>query len=133
MGIVGLTFSCANALAAYGVTANCIAPVAVTRMTESLGKRGSFDYSPENEQLSARNVVPAVVYVASERSSWLNRRIIAAGNGRISLHSNFDIQADLQAEGEPAIWTNEAAAEAIERDFKGQPEQMNPFAAKAGP
>jgi NAD(P)-dependent dehydrogenase (short-subunit alcohol dehydrogenase family) len=40
MGIVGLTYSCANALAQYGVTANCIAPVAFTRMTESLqGKR----------------------------------------------------------------------------------------------
>jgi len=36
MGIVGLTYSCANALAGYGVTANCIAPVAFTRMTESL-------------------------------------------------------------------------------------------------
>lgn len=130
MGMVGLTFSCANALAGYGVTANCIAPVAVTRMTESLGDRGTFNYSHDNPQLAAANVVPAVVYVASERSGWLTRRIIASGNGKISLHSNFDTQADLTAEGEPAVWSNEAAAEAMERGFKGLPEQMNPFAPR---
>jgi len=130
MGIVGLTFSCANALRGYGVTANCIAPVAVTRMTESLGDRGSFNYSHDNPQLAAENVVPPVVYVASEASDWLNRRVIAAGNGKISLHSNFDMQADLSAEGDPALWTNEAAARAMEAEFKGLPEQMNPFAPR---
>jgi len=128
MGMVGLTFSCANALAGYGVTANCVAPVAVTRMTESLGDRGTFNYSHDNPQLAAANVVPAVVYVASGRSGWLNRRIIASGNGKISLHSNFDMQADLTAEGDPAVWNNEAAAEAMEKEFRGLPEQMNPFA-----
>ena len=130
MGIVGLTFSCANALRGYGVTANCIAPVAVTRMTESLGDRGSFNYSHDNPQLAAENVVPPVVYVASEASDWLNRRVIAAGNGQISLHSNFDMQADLTAEGDPALWTNEAAAKAMEAEFKNAPEQMNPFAPR---
>ena len=54
MGIVGLTYSCANALAQYGVTANCIAPVAFTRMTESLqGKSTVMNYSPDNARLSA--------------------------------------------------------------------------------
>ncbi|HEY8837584.1 MAG TPA: SDR family NAD(P)-dependent oxidoreductase, partial [Dehalococcoidia bacterium] len=32
MGIVGFTYSCANGLARYGVTANCISPRAATRM-----------------------------------------------------------------------------------------------------
>jgi NAD(P)-dependent dehydrogenase (short-subunit alcohol dehydrogenase family) len=131
MGMVGLTFSCANALAGYGVTANCVAPVAVTRMTESLGDRGTFNYSHDNPQLAAANVVPAVVYLASERSGWINRRIIASGNGQISLHSNFDLQADLTAEGDPAVWTPEAAADAMEREFKALPEQMNPFAPRS--
>ena len=36
MGIVGLTYSCANALGRYGVTANAISPGAATRMTESV-------------------------------------------------------------------------------------------------
>lgn len=130
MGIVGFTFSCANALQAYGVTSNCVAPVAVTRMTESLGDRGSFNYSHDNSQLAARNVVPPIVYIASEKSDWLNRRVIASGNGKISLHSSFDIQADLSAEGDPALWTNEAAAEAMEREFRPLSDQMNPFAPR---
>ncbi|HJZ08979.1 MAG TPA: SDR family NAD(P)-dependent oxidoreductase, partial [Trebonia sp.] len=36
MGIVGLTYSSANALAKYGVTVNAISPGAATRMTESV-------------------------------------------------------------------------------------------------
>src|SRR5215470_12584243 len=36
MGIVGLTWSCANALARYGVTANAVSPGAATRMTASI-------------------------------------------------------------------------------------------------
>ncbi len=36
MGIVGLTYSSANALARYGVTVNAISPGAATRMTDSV-------------------------------------------------------------------------------------------------
>src|SRR5215467_9009738 len=36
MGIVGLTWSCANALGKYGVTANAISPGAQTRMIDSI-------------------------------------------------------------------------------------------------
>src|ERR1700748_858422 len=36
MGIVGLTWSCANSLAKYGVTTNAISPGAATRMTASI-------------------------------------------------------------------------------------------------
>ena len=57
MGMVGLSNSCATALASYGVTSNCIAPVAYTRMTASLeGKSTTMDYSPGNEKLSTKNV-----------------------------------------------------------------------------
>ena len=84
MGMVGLSNSCATALAGYGVTSNCIAPVAYTRMTASLeGKSTVMDYSPDNEKISTKNVVPPVIWLASEESSWMNGRIIQAGNGRI--------------------------------------------------
>ncbi len=36
MGIVGLTYSSANALAQYGVTVNAISPAASTRMTDTV-------------------------------------------------------------------------------------------------
>ena len=130
LGIVGLTYSCANALRGYGVTSNCIAPVATTRMTEALGNRGTFDYSPGNEKLSPKNVVPPVLYLASSRSDWLNRRIIAAGNGRISLYTNYDEQVAVEAETENSVWTNEAAFEAMECSFKEAKEPPNAFDPK---
>ncbi|MEE8167000.1 MAG: SDR family NAD(P)-dependent oxidoreductase [Myxococcota bacterium] len=66
MGMVGLSNSCASALAGYGVTSNCIAPVAYTRMTASLeGKSTVMDYSPDNEKISTKNVVPPVIWLAS--------------------------------------------------------------------
>jgi len=129
-GIVGLTFSCANALSGYGVTSNLIAPVATTRMTEGLGAQGSFNYSPDNKQLSPENCVPAIVYMASEASSWLNRRVVSSGNGKIGLHSNFDMQAELEADHPEGLWTNESAAAAMEANFKGAAEQMNPWGRK---
>ena len=39
LGIVGLTYSCANALGRYGVTANAISPGAATRMGDTIPLR----------------------------------------------------------------------------------------------
>jgi NAD(P)-dependent dehydrogenase (short-subunit alcohol dehydrogenase family) len=116
LGIVGLTFSCANALRRYGVTANAVAPVATTRMTESIGSGGSLDYSPENERLSPDNVVPPVVYLASERSQWMTRRVIAAGNGRISVMTNPVAERELvSAEG---TWDEATVYDEIDALFR---------------
>ncbi len=78
MGIVGLTFSCANALKGYGVRSNAIAPIAGTRMTQGIKGGGSMDYSDTNVRLAPKNCVPPVAYLASEQSDWLNRRVIFA-------------------------------------------------------
>ena len=129
-GIVGLTFSCANALRGYGVTSNLIAPVATTRMTEGLGAQGSFNYSPDNKQLAPENCVPAIVYMASAQSGWLNRRVVSSGNGKIGLHANFDMQCELEASADDGVWTNEEAAKAMEANFKDAEEQMNPWGGK---
>jgi NAD(P)-dependent dehydrogenase (short-subunit alcohol dehydrogenase family) len=128
MGIVGLTYSCANALAGYGVTANCIAPVAFTRMTESLqGKSTVMNYSPDNVRLSAQNVVPPVIYVASERSDWLNGRVIQCGNGRIGLFSNPVVTREVVTDG---LWDMDAAFTEMETAFQEAILRPNPFAPK---
>jgi len=116
MGIVGLTFSCANALAPYGVTANAISPIAGTRMTQGIGGgRASFDYD-NDPKLSPRNVVPPVVYLASDRSAWLTRRVIFAGNGRISLLSNPEVTREIvSVTGE---WADDSAFAEMEEAFK---------------
>jgi NAD(P)-dependent dehydrogenase (short-subunit alcohol dehydrogenase family) len=116
MGIVGLTFSCANALRGYGVTSNAIAPIAGTRMTQGIGGGGSMDYSAENRRLAPENCVPPVVYLASERSAWLNRRVIFAGNGRISLMSNPVVEREIVSAS--GAWDVPTVFAEIEESFK---------------
>lgn len=116
MGIVGLTFSCANALKGYGVRSNAVAPIAGTRMTQAIKGGGSMDYSPENARLSPQNCVPPVVYLASEQSDWLNRRVIFAGNGRISLMSNPVVEREIVSAS--GTWDIPTAFAEIETSFK---------------
>ncbi len=116
MGIVGLTFSCANALRNYGVTSNAIAPIAGTRMTQGIKGGGSMDYSDANVRLSPKNCVPPVAYLASVQSDWLNRRVIFAGNGRISLMSNPVVEREIVSAS--GTWDIPTAFAEIETSFK---------------
>ena len=116
MGIVGLTFSCANALKSYGVRSNAIAPIAGTRMTQGIQGGGSMDYSDSNPRLAPENCVPPVVYLASEQSEWLNRRVIFAGNGRISLMSNPVVEREIVSAS--GTWDIPTAFTEIETSFK---------------
>ncbi len=126
MGIVGLTYSCANSLGGYGVTANCIAPVAFTRMTASLeGKPTVMNYSPDNPRISAENVVPPVLYLAMEQSDWINGRIIESGNGSIGLFSNPVMTRQVTKDG---VWDLDEAINEMETSFRSAIQQPNPFA-----
>jgi NAD(P)-dependent dehydrogenase (short-subunit alcohol dehydrogenase family) len=116
MGIVGLTFSCANALKGYGVTANAISPIAGTRMTTGIASgKASFDYASD-PKLAPENVVPPVVYLASERSAWLNRRVIFAGNGRISLMSNPEVTREIVSSS--GTWDGDDVYDELEEAFQ---------------
>lgn len=126
MGIVGLTLSCANALKQYGVTSNAVAPIATTRMTMTVDKGKAIGrYTPENERLNAWNVVPAVAYLASERSGWLNRRVVTAGNGRIGLMNEFDLVREITASS--GVWDVPTAFAEIEDSFRAAVQHPNIF------
>jgi NAD(P)-dependent dehydrogenase (short-subunit alcohol dehydrogenase family) len=60
MGIVGLTYSSANSLARYGVTANAISPGASTRMTDSVPTDRRRVRNPSADERSPDNVAPIV-------------------------------------------------------------------------
>jgi hypothetical protein len=87
--------------------------------------RAIGQYTPENEKLSARNVVPAVAYLASVRSGWLNRRVITAGNGRIGLMNEPDLLREIVASN--GVWETEAAFQEIEDSFRAAIEYPNIF------
>jgi NAD(P)-dependent dehydrogenase (short-subunit alcohol dehydrogenase family) len=119
MGIVGLTYSLAQGLARYGVTANAIAPGAATRLTATVpdDKRVRRDERPSDEELrmSPDNIAPVALYLASERSDWLTGRVISAAGFEVGLYENPQIIRQLSA---PAPWEYDRLAAAMESSFR---------------
>jgi NAD(P)-dependent dehydrogenase (short-subunit alcohol dehydrogenase family) len=114
MGIVGLTYSCAHALTRYGVTANVVSPGAVTRMTESVPQDRRRRVSASADERSPDNVAPVVAYLASERSGWINGRIVHASGYEVSLYSNPEPIVRIVGT-EP--WDLDGLARQVERSF----------------
>jgi len=116
LGIVGFTYSCANALGRYGVTANAIGPAAATRMTSSIpDERRSAALDEENKEMSPDNVAPAVAYLASERSDWCTGQVIQARGYTIGL---YNVPAIIRQIESPGPWDLDIAFNAIERNFE---------------
>jgi NAD(P)-dependent dehydrogenase (short-subunit alcohol dehydrogenase family) len=113
MGIVGLTYSCANALRAYGVTTNAISPGAATRMTDSVPTERRRTRASANEW-SPDNVAPIVAYLASEQSGWINGRIVHSSGYEIALYSNPEPEIRLVGTGP---WDADSLASQVERSF----------------
>ena len=121
LGIVGFTYSCANALGRYGVTSNAIGPGASTRMTDTVPtERRSRGFDEDSEttvdpRRSPANVAVPLVYIASEASDWLNGQVIQAMGYDIGLYNQYEVIRNLSG---TERWTVERAAEEIERVFK---------------
>src|SRR5215471_15351396 len=117
MGIVGLTWSCANALGKYGVTANAVSPAAATRMTDSIptDRRRTDRPTDEDPRRSPDNVATVVAYLASERSGWLTGRIVHSAGYEVSLYNNMAPVVRLIGE-QP--WELDDLAAQVERSFR---------------
>jgi NAD(P)-dependent dehydrogenase (short-subunit alcohol dehydrogenase family) len=113
MGIVGLTWSSARALAKYGVTVNAISPGAATRMTDSVPTERRRT-RPGEDVWSPDNVAPIVAYLASERSGWITGRIIHASGYEVALYSNPEPVVRIVGTGP---WEADALTEQVERSF----------------
>jgi NAD(P)-dependent dehydrogenase (short-subunit alcohol dehydrogenase family) len=97
-GVAGFTRAVALEIAKLGATCNAIAPMALTRMTRDLPM---FRGASEN-LLGPQHVSPMVVYLASEKASHINGKIIGVHGPRI-----FEYQTRV-TEGvtkDAGIWT----------------------------
>lgn len=109
-GIVGLTLVQAAELRRYGVTANAIAPVARTRMTEEtfaeMMKKpdGGFDV------MHASNIAPLVAWLASEAAGHVTGRVFEIKGGAISLYDSQRAAVQLDKN---ARWTSAELGDAV--------------------
>jgi NAD(P)-dependent dehydrogenase (short-subunit alcohol dehydrogenase family) len=119
MGVVGLTYSLAQGLARYGVTANAIAPGAATRLTATVpqDKRAVREGRPSEEDLehSPDNIAPVALYLASEQSDWLTGRVVSSSGFEVGLYENPQIIRQLSSAGP---WDYQKLATMMERSFR---------------
>jgi NAD(P)-dependent dehydrogenase (short-subunit alcohol dehydrogenase family) len=84
-GIVSLTTITAMEMARYGVTANAISPIALTRMTAGLdtvvapGAGPAAGFDPQDPA----NASGLVVYLASDAASWLTGQVFRVHGDRV--------------------------------------------------
>jgi NAD(P)-dependent dehydrogenase (short-subunit alcohol dehydrogenase family) len=82
-GIIGFSWSTANAMAKYGVTSNAIMPSGATRMIDSTPRgRTVFEQTgkwPSEQAIGTErdpdNVAPLVVYLASDAAAHINGQV----------------------------------------------------------
>ena len=114
--IATLTIVLAKELERFGVTVNCIAPRARTRMTTSaLGalepEPGSFDsWAPEN-------VAPVVTWLSSDEAASVNGQIFVVWGGAVHLIAPYSPVASLERD---RAWTPEELIEHQAELFSGR-------------
>ncbi len=109
MGIVGLTYSAAQALARYGVTVNAIAPGALTRLVATI---------PDDKQLpglddslTPESVAAVIGYVAGVSTDWLSGRVLGVMGQEIRLFSNPQVLSTVTS---PKPWSHQGLKDIFE-------------------
>ena len=106
-GIVSLTRSAAAGLHRYGVRANCIAPVARTRMSANVPVELADMGDPED-------VAPMVVYLLSDASSHVTGQVYTAVGSRIAVWNQPVEVREMKTEGR---WTPEQIASRLDSEI----------------
>jgi NAD(P)-dependent dehydrogenase (short-subunit alcohol dehydrogenase family) len=129
-GIAGFTLIAAQELARYGVTVNCLAPNARTRMTEA-----AFGEIPKPDDgfdaMDPANMSPIVVALCADEAQHVTGRCFFVYGGAVNVLQAWDA-GELLARDER--WdADEFLAELLERFPEGTaPEGMVAMMAKAG-
>jgi len=117
--IAGLTRTAALDVGKYGVTVNCIAPAALTRMTggvsdEAREKRQQMGLAQRDQTVSMlrdpEDIAPMVVYLASDDAWWINGHIFMCYGGTIGWYPIPEPARKMETDGR---WTPEQIAKQI--------------------
>jgi len=109
LGVVGLSQSIALDMARHGVRANCIAPVAYTRMIASLsGDTSGEDPVSQTDGMDVAKVAPLAVYLASDAARDVTNQVFGVQGDAISL---FSKPRPLRTLGRRGGWSAQTIAE----------------------
>ncbi len=117
-GIVSLTYTVAGELGKYNVTANCIAPMAATRMTmdeevktrfTKLYEAGAMTKDQYDELVNMPGpefVAPIVAYLCTEDAKIINGKVIGVSGGRVGVYSKpFELAGLYRQHRKDGPWT----------------------------
>jgi NAD(P)-dependent dehydrogenase (short-subunit alcohol dehydrogenase family) len=110
LGIVALSKSIALDMQRFNVRSNCIAPFAVSRMTDSIPTETAEEQArvEKLKQMTPAKVAPMVVALASDAAAGVNAQVFAVRNNEIFLMSQpRPLRSVQRTEG----WTPEAVLE----------------------
>jgi NAD(P)-dependent dehydrogenase (short-subunit alcohol dehydrogenase family) len=94
-GILGITYSTANAMQKYGVTCNAIWPGAATRMTDSIpagrmpGAGLITSATAAGTTMDPANVPPIIVYLCSDEAAEVTGQCFGASGYRITRYTHM--------------------------------------------
>ena len=93
-GIAMMTVIEAMEMQRYGVTANCISPIAATRMLGSIGMEGGSDGW---DRLDPENASPVVAWLCSEESGWLTGQVLRVDGHKLIKVGGYTIDAEYES------------------------------------
>ena len=124
-GIAAFTVISAMELVRYGVTVNCIAPSALTRLTAPL--MGGDDISEEfQETMSPTWIAPIVTWLCSPEAANVTGRVWVVGNGRLGIAEGWALGPNVPLESQDPttlhpVVTDLMAKAQLNADMSGEP------------
>lgn len=98
LGVVGLTYSAANALKKYGITVNAVAPNAASRMGASVPE-GRRTHRTVGDDRAPENIAPVVLYLASEDSNWCTGQVFYANGYQVGMYQEPRLAGSIVSPG----------------------------------
>lgn len=102
--IAALTVVTALEMERYCVTANCISPIAATRMLASAGVSGA---GGAWDRLDPENASPVVAWLCSESSSWLSGQILRVDGNRLVRVNGYEAGVSHEAKSHERLTAEE--------------------------
>ena len=124
-GIAAFTVISAMELVRYGITVNCIAPSALTRLTAPL--MGGGDISEElQETMSPTWIAPIVTWLCSPEAANVTGRVWVVGNGRLGIAEGWALGPNVPLESQDPTTLQPVVAELMSKaqlnaDMSGNP------------